>query len=56
MTKKKKLAKKALKHPDLFSFGELAFFQRWLQERKALKAKKEENLSEVFKEGEPNPD
>lgn len=40
MTKKKKLAKEALKHPDLFSQGELAFFKRWLQERKLLKKKK----------------
>lgn len=39
MTKKKKLVKKALKHPDLFSWGELAFFSRWLNERKARKQK-----------------
>lgn len=38
MTKKKKLAKDALKHPENFSFGELAYFQRWLQERRLRKA------------------
>lgn len=38
MTKKKKLAKDALKHPENFSFGELAYFHRWLQERKLKKA------------------
>jgi hypothetical protein len=50
VTKKKKLVKKALKHPDLFSFGELAFFQRWLEEKKARKA-----LEKSPKE-EPNPE
>lgn len=38
MTKKSKFAKKALKHPEFFSYGELAYFQRWLDERKRRKA------------------
>lgn len=54
MTKKKKLAKEALKHPELFSRGELAFFQRWLEERKARKAKKVSGLLEDSGEGKPN--
>lgn len=37
MTKRKKLAKEALKNPEMFSYGELAFFQKWLEERKRLK-------------------
>lgn len=45
MTKKKKLVKNALKNPGMFSWGELAFFERWLAERKVQKerekAKKE---------------
>ena len=43
MTKRKKLAKEALKHPEKFTFGDLAYFQKWLQEHKLRKlAKKEE--------------
>lgn len=43
MTKKKKLVKEALKHPDLFAPAELSFFQLWLQKRKEAKeAKKNE--------------
>lgn len=38
MTKRKKLAKKALKHPEQFSYGELAYFQKWLEEHKQMKA------------------
>jgi len=47
MTSKKKLAKEALKNPELFSFGELAFFRKWLEERRLLKLlkKKEEEAS-----------
>jgi hypothetical protein len=37
MTKKKKLVKEALKRGELHSPAELAFFQRWLQARKARK-------------------
>lgn len=47
MTKKKKLVKEALKHPRLFSFGELAFFERWLAERKARKEKEKETSKEA---------
>jgi hypothetical protein len=35
--KKKKLVKKALKHPELFTPGELAYFDRWLWQRKQHK-------------------
>lgn len=38
--KKKKLVKQALQHPELFSSGELAYFQRWLSEKKQKKAAK----------------
>lgn len=37
MTKRKKLAKNALKNPEMFTRGELAYFQKWLDERKRLK-------------------
>ena len=40
MTKKKKLVKIALRHPDLYSDAELAYFQRWLALRKERKEKK----------------
>jgi hypothetical protein len=40
MTTKKKLIKKALKRENLYSFGELAFFQKWLKHRKERKAAK----------------
>jgi len=35
-----KLCKKALDHPELFSEGELAYFNLWLTERKHRKEKK----------------
>lgn len=38
--KKKQLAKEALKHPELFTKGELAYFNRWLSEKKRAKAAK----------------
>jgi hypothetical protein len=38
MTKKKKLIKKAIKKPGLYTSGELAFFQVWLKHRKERKA------------------
>ena len=38
MTKKKKLVKKAIKKPGLYTPGELAFFQVWLKHRKERKA------------------
>lgn len=37
MTKKRKLVKEALKNPELFSKGELVYFERWLYEKKKLK-------------------
>ena len=39
MTKKKNLAKNALKNPQLFSPAELAYFQLWLKKRKEQKAR-----------------
>lgn len=38
--KTKKLVKDALKHPERFSWAELAFFKRWLQQRKLRKQQK----------------
>ena len=37
MTKKKKLVKKALKHPELYTQGELQYFKLWLMARKRNK-------------------
>lgn len=37
MTKKKKLVKKALKNPDLYTPAELQYFRLWLQNRKKQK-------------------
>ena len=51
MTKRKKLAKTALKTPELFTRGELAYFQRWLDERKRLK--EEEKLRKKALKPEP---
>ena len=38
--KKKKLVKEALKHPELYTPGELAYFNRWLWLKKQKKAAK----------------
>ena len=38
--KTKKLVKEALKHPERYSWAELEFFKRWLDQRKARKAAK----------------
>lgn len=35
--KKKKLVKRALKHPELYTPADLAFFDRWLWLRKQRK-------------------
>lgn len=43
--KTKKLVKDALKHPERFSWAELAFFRRWLEQRKLRKAKKKEKFT-----------
>lgn len=40
MSSKKKLAKEALKHPELFSHGELEYFRLWLDARKRRKERK----------------
>lgn len=40
MTKKKKLVKNALKHPELHSAAELKFFERWLAHKKEQKEAK----------------
>jgi hypothetical protein len=45
MTKKKNLAKNALKHPWLFSPAELAYFEMWLKSRKSKKQMKHESTS-----------
>ncbi len=42
MTKRSKIAKKALKKPELFTFGELAYFAKWLDEHKRAKQKAKE--------------
>lgn len=42
MTKKKKLVKEALKHPELYSQGDLQYFKLWLSNKK--KNKKVANL------------
>jgi hypothetical protein len=38
--KTKKLIKDALKHPERWSWAELVFFRKWLENRKAKKAEK----------------
>jgi hypothetical protein len=40
MTSKKKLAKEALKHPELFAPAELSYFELWLKSRKEKKQAK----------------
>jgi hypothetical protein len=35
--KTKKLVKDALKHPERWSWAELVFFKKWLEQRKAKK-------------------
>lgn len=37
--KNKKLVKKALKHPEMYSFEELTYFQLWLRAHKLRKQK-----------------
>ncbi len=44
--KKHKLAKNALKHPELFAPAELAYFERWLHQRKERKRREKENQHE----------
>ena len=40
MSKKRKLVKDALKHPDMYAPAELSFFDLWLRARKERKAAK----------------
>ena len=40
MTKKKKLVKKALKHPELYTSAELQYFRLWLANKKKHKEAK----------------
>jgi hypothetical protein len=40
MSKKRKLVKDALKHPEMFAPAELSFFDLWLRARKERKAAK----------------
>ena len=42
--KKKKLVKEALKHPEMYSPGELSFFQLWLKEKKEKKQAKKSRI------------
>jgi hypothetical protein len=41
--KKHKLAKEALKNPELFAPAELAYFEMWLRSRKERKAAKKKD-------------
>ena len=40
--KTKKMLKEALKHPELHSDADLAFFEKWLRMKKEEKQKKKE--------------
>jgi hypothetical protein len=44
MTSKKNLAKEALKHPELFTPAELAYFEFWLRKRKERKKAKKSRI------------
>lgn len=48
--KKHKLAKEALKHPELFAPAELAYFERWLRARKDRKAAEREAQREQLEQ------
>jgi len=41
---KKKLVKEALKHPEMYSPGELSFFQLWLKEKEEKKQAKKSRI------------
>jgi hypothetical protein len=51
--KTKKMVKNALKHPERWSWAELAFFRKWLESRKARKAKKKLATVEFTGDNEP---
>lgn len=40
--KTKKMVKNALKHPERWSWAELTFFKKWLEQRKKRKQEKKE--------------
>jgi hypothetical protein len=42
--KTKKLVQKALSNPELYSLDELTYFQMWLRQKEAKKAKKQESI------------
>jgi hypothetical protein len=44
--KTKKMVKEALKHPEQWSWAELAFFRKWLESRKARKVQKKAESSQ----------
>ncbi len=44
MTKKRKLVKEALKHPELYAPAELSFFRLWLKKRKEKKQAKKSQI------------
>jgi len=46
--KKHKLAKNALKNPELFSPAELAYFDLWLRARKEQKKKEKDTAKAKF--------
>jgi hypothetical protein len=45
--KKHKLAKNALKHPELFAPAELAYFRKWLEHRAQRKEQEKQNKDKV---------
>ena len=44
--KTKKLVKDALKHPERWSWAELAFFKKWLRLRKRKKQEKKQKFTQ----------
>ncbi len=42
MTSKKKLVKRAMKHPELHTPAELSYFERWLKARKERKMREKQ--------------
>ncbi len=46
MKKTKKIIKEALKHPELHTEGELAYFELYKARRKAMKAERKANKQE----------
>ena len=46
MTKRKRLAKDALDNPELYTHGELTFFQLWLDEKRRVKTEKKKAKDE----------